>query len=198
MASLNYVIAVVLCASSFLIPSGLAQTSAQPLRSGQASTTRPFADARYGYSLRLPADWKPYERTFTMESIQRLILSTPNKNTLIVSVYHLPRVVTKSSEFEQIGNGHVDAVVNAYLKAFDITTTLGEQKENKSDAESMRFWQGTSALLASAAPALVLSLHAIKYGSDVMVNVVYVSGQVSEQEVKAVDALMDSLSFATR
>ena len=131
------------------------------------------------------------------------MLDTPNKGILIVSVYRLPHAVTRSSDFELIGNKYVDSVVNAYLKAFDITIPLGDKKENKSDAQSMRFWQGTSALHASFAPAMVLSLHAIKYGSDFMVNVVYINGSSLDsiregpikQEVRAVDALMDSLSF---
>jgi hypothetical protein len=190
MASLYRVIAVVIWMSSLGISSGLAETSAQE------STTRAFTDPRYGYSLQIPAAWKPSDRTLKTEALQRLMLDTPNKNTLIVSVYRLPRAVTRSSDFELIGNKYVDSVVSAYLKSFDITMPLGgEKKENKSDVQSMRFWQGTSALHASFAPAMVLSLHAIKYGSDVMVNVVYISGHDSRQEVRAVDALMDSLSF---
>jgi hypothetical protein len=62
----------------------------------------------------------------------------------------------------------------------------------------MRLWQGTSALHASIAPAMLISLHAIRYGSDFMVNIVYVSGEDSKEEVVAVDAVMNSLSFPSR
>jgi hypothetical protein len=188
MASLYRVIAVFIWMSSLGISPGLAETSAQE------STTLAFTDSRYGYSLRIPTVWKPSDRTVKTEALQRLMLYTPNKNTLIVSVYRLPGAVTRSSDFELIGNTYVDSVVSAYLKAFDITMPVREKKVNKSDAQSMRFWQGTSALHVVAL-AMVLSLHAIKYGSDVMVNIVYISGNNSRQEVRAVDALMDSLSF---
>src|SRR5215472_3293223 len=110
-------------------------------------------------------------------------------------VYRLPRSVANHSEFERIAQSYVDPVVAAYLKSFEITKILGEQKEDQSDRQSMKFWQGTSALHASVSPAVVLSSHTIRYGSNLMVNIVYVSGNDSTAEVKSVDALMNSLSF---
>jgi len=103
--------------------------------------------------------------------------------------------VANHSEFERIAQSYVDPVVAAYLKSFEITKILGEQKEDQSDRQSMKFWQGTSALHASVSPAVVLSSHTIRYGSNLMVNIVYVSGNDSTAEVKSVDALMNSLSF---
>src|SRR4051812_35665706 len=58
----------------------------------------------------------------------------------------------------------------------------------------MRFWQGTSGLHESMAPTAVLSSHTIRYGSNLMVNIVYVSGNDSTQEVRSADALMNSAS----
>ncbi len=165
---------------------------------GQADT-KGFTDPIYGYSLRLPAAWKPYPRTSSKaEAPVRLSLSTPEKNTLIVSVYRLPRSVNGHSEFERIARDYVQPIVDAYLKSFDITKILGEKKDDQSDRRSMRFWQGTSALHASIAPAVLISSHTIPYGSDLMVNIVYVSGNDSNEEVKALDAIMSSLSFPSR
>jgi len=159
--------------------------------------TKEFTDPVYGYSVRLPADWKPYPRTSSKgEPAVRLSLATPRKNTLLISVCRLPRSVRNHSEFEEIAKSYVDPVVAAYLKSFEITKILGDKKEDQSDRQSMRFWQGTSALHASIAPAMLISSHTVRYGSNLMVNVVYVSGDDSIDEIKAVDAVMSSLSFA--
>jgi hypothetical protein len=161
------------------------------------SSTKDFADPVYAYSIRLPVSWKPYSRASRGEPPQRLSLSTPNNNTFIVSVYRLPQTVTSLSEFETIGRDYVDPIVTAYRTSFDVTTFWGDKKENQSVPESMRFWQGTSGIDVYARPTMILSLHAIRYGSDLMVNVVYISGNDSTEEVAAVDAAMNSLSFAS-
>ena len=95
---------------------------------------------------------------------------------MIISVYRLPQSVTNHSEFERIAQDYVDPLVAAYLKSFEITQILGEKKEDQSDRQHMRFWQGTSALHAPIAPAMILSSHTIRYGSNLMINIVYVSG----------------------
>jgi hypothetical protein len=64
-----------------------------------------------------------------------------------------------------------------------------------SDHRSMRFWQGTSGLHAGVVPAMLISLDAIVYGSNCMVNVVYASGRDPLEEVRAVDTIMKSLAF---
>jgi hypothetical protein len=154
---------------------------------------REFTDPIYGYSIRYPTASKPYLRTTSKaEPPARLTLCTLNKSMLIVSVYRLPQSVTSHSEFELIGRDHVESVVDAYLKSFNLTN-LGDKKEGHSDLRSMRFWQGTSAGIG-----ILISLHAIRYGSDFMVNIVYVSGDRSKEEVVAVDAVMNSLSFPSR
>jgi hypothetical protein len=181
------------CSITFSLSNALAQQFQAPGQTG----TKEFRDPVYGYSLRLPSDWKPYPRSSSKgEPTLRLSLSTPRKNTLIVSVYRLPRSVSNNSEFERIAQNYVDPVVATYLKSFEITRILGEKKEDHSDQQSMRFWQGTSGLHASIAPAMVISSHAIRYGSNLMVNIVYVSGNDSIDEVRSVDTLMNSLSIA--
>ena len=171
----------------------------QQFQRARQRDTKDFTDPVYGYSVRPPADWKPYPRTSSKgEPLLRLSLSTPRKNTLILSIERLPRSVVNHSEFEQIAQSYVDPVVTAYLKSFEITRILSEKKEDQSDRQSMRFWQGTSALHASLAPAVVLSSHAIRYGSNLMVNIVYVSGDDSTEEARSVDAVMSSLSFTGR
>jgi hypothetical protein len=176
------------------IPSGFAQ-----LRGGAPTTnTQEFTDPTYGYSIRIPASWKSYRRDAPGEPQQRLSLVTPNRNVLIVSVYRLPRPVKGQVDFEYVGSSHVDAIVKTYRSSHGLTEVVGEKKDNQSDSRSLRFWQGTSAFHESMAPAMLISLHTVSFGSDVMVNIVYVSGNDSTEEVKAVDALMNSLSFARR
>ena len=183
------------CSAPLSLSNALAQRS-EP--AGQIGT-KEFTDPVYGYSLLLPAEWKPYPRGSSKgEPPVRLCLSTARKNTLIVSVSRLPRSVTNHSEFDRIAQSYVEPVVAAYLKSFAITKILAEEKEDQSDRKSMRFWQGTSGLHASVAPAILLSSHSIRYGSNLVVNIIYVSGNDSVEEVKSVDALMKSLSFGSR
>jgi hypothetical protein len=154
-----------------------------------------FSEPTYGYSLSIPTAWKPYQRAIVSEPPASLAVRTPNDNTLVVSVKLLPRPVTAKAEFEAIGRDFVDAVVKTYQDSFNITRILGIKKDNLSDDRSMRFWHGTSGLKDGVAPAMLLSLHAILYKSNCMVNVVYASPGDSLEEVRAVDAIMKSLTF---
>jgi hypothetical protein len=190
-------IATFVLSSSLSSSANLAEPSTPHNQLAQPTDTKEFADVAYGYSIRFPSAWKPYPRASKAEPPQRLCLFTPNKSTFIISVSQLPRSVTSHSEFEQIGHDYVDSVVNTYLKSFDITF-LREQKGDHSDQQSMKFWQGTSGTHASLALAMLISLHAIRYGSHFMINILYVSGHNSKEEVIAVDAVMNSLSFTTR
>ena len=188
---------VILLMILFFSPAASAvEGEAWNFRGVQSSDTQEYTDRIYKYSLRFPASWKPYSReTKWSEPPARLNLITPDKGTIVVSVYRLPRVVVASSQFERIAHDHVDSIVNSYLESFNIPMILGSQKRDYSDERSMRFWQGTSSVIG-----VLVSLHAVRYGSDVMVNVVYISGDKPNQgdEYRAVEAVMSSLSFAHR
>jgi hypothetical protein len=108
----------------------------------------------------------------------------------------LPKAVRGRSEFETIGANQVDGIVEHFLDSFGIAPVLAEQKEDRSDAASLRFWQGTSAMRASVGPTAVLSLHAVRFGSNVLVSIFYVTSDNSVPDVRAVDAVMASLDFA--
>lgn len=170
--------------------------SAQQL---QTKGTKTFTDPVHGYSVQVPASWKPsLRRSMTGEPSKRISLLTPQKNILIVSVSRLTSPVRSRSQFEVVGRKYVDPVVRTYLKAFNMTA-LGDQKEDKSDDRTMRLWQGTSGIHTSGAPAMLISQHAIRYRTDVMVNIVYFAGGMgSREEVAAVDRIMNSLLFPTQ
>lgn len=165
---------------------------------GGPTGTEEFIDAPYGYSVRIPRGWGPAHRASTADQLQRLGVSTPTGNRLFISVRHLGRAITRHAEFERIAHDHVDPVIKQYLTFFKSAQVLGDQKEDKSNADAMKFWQGTSFLNVSMQPGMLLSLHAVRYGSNVMVNVVYVSFTQSQEEVRAVDVLMNSLSLARK
>jgi hypothetical protein len=166
------------------------------MQASDTPATQAFTDSTYGYSIQVPTEWKRHQRTAPAEPPARLVLSTPTNSLLIVSIQRLPQSVTGPSEFESVGQNHVDPVVNAYRTSFGLTRVLGEQKDNQSDSSSLRFWQGTSAIHESMAPGMLISLHAISFGSDFLVNIVYASGTQSADELRAVDAMMRSLAFA--
>ena len=177
---------------------GIASVAALPVLGAvvpenNSQSMRQLTDSVYGYSLRVPTGWVPHQRTADGEPLQRQCFLTPNQNLIIVSVSRLPQAVRHDSEFERVGNRHVDPVVAAYLRSLKLPKAMGQQKAKHSDVQSMRFWQGTSTLVG-----MVISLHAIRYGSTVMVNVVYVAGRSVAEEVRAVDDVMASLSFADR
>ena len=156
----------------------------------------PFTDAQYGYSLRVPPSWKPFTVQQPPQTTGRLSVVTPTKSSLLVSVSKLPRRITRTTDLALVGNTYVDPVVKSYFKLFDLVS-ISDQKDDWSDAGSMRLWQGTSATHAGLPGAVLLSLHAIRYGSDTMINVVYVSGANSVDEVRQVDAAMKSLTFGS-
>ena len=195
MSSLRCAIAALALISSLSPSASLAEPHAPHFQRVQTTDTREFNDPIYGYSVRFPASWKPLSRDSKSEPPSRLALYTPDKGILIISVHRLRRAVTVSAKFEQIGHDYVDPVVKVYLESLNITMILGSQKRDHSDDRSMRFWQGTSAV-----NAVLVSLHAIQYGSDFMVNIVYASGNKPnlKDEIRALDALMNSLSFTHR
>lgn len=169
-----------------------AQTASPPSR----FLAPPFTDAQYGYSLRVPPAWKPFAGQQPAQTTARLSVATPTKSSLLVSVTRLPRRITKATDLAVVGNTYVDPVLKAYFKLFDLVS-LADQKDDWSDADSMRLWQGTSATHAGIPGTMLLSLHAIRYGSDTMINIVYVSGSDSAAEVRQVDAAMKSLAFVS-
>jgi len=156
-----------------------------------------FTDAAYGYSVRIPGSWKRLAKTATEDPMQRLGFVTAQKSTVIVSIHRLRQAVTRQSTFESIAEEQVDPVVSSYRQAYGLTTILGEDKQDRSDDQSMRFWQGTSALHQGVAPGVLISLHAIKYGSNTMVNIVYVNGGGAPDEIREIDSVMNSLSFTS-
>ena len=156
----------------------------------------PFTDAQYGYSLRVPPGWKPFTGQQPPQTTARLSVVTPTKSSLLVSVSKLPRRITRATDLALVGNTYVDPVIKAYFKLFDLVS-IADQKDDWSDPGSMRLWQGTSATHSGLPGAVLLSLHAIRYGSDTMINIVYVSGANSVEEVRQVDAAMKSLAFVS-
>jgi hypothetical protein len=151
--------------------------------------SRQFADPQYRYSIRVPVSWIPYRRQDGPEPPSRLALYTPGKNVFTVSVSHLPRAVMRYSraEFERIAQAHVDPVISAYLSSIGLTPA-GRQTNDQSDAGSMRFWQGTSAI-----QGILVSTHAIPYESAFMINIVYYGGHGLKDEIKEFDAAVRSL-----
>jgi hypothetical protein len=158
------------------------------------SETEEFADPLYGYSVQIPAAWTP-QRAASPDAGQRLWVSTPNNSVLMISVERLPRAIAGPADFEPVGQDYVDPIVERCRQSFGLTRVLGEQKRNDSDSRSLRFWQGTSVLDESMASAMFISLHAVPFGSDLMVNIFYATGGESVDEVRAVDALMSSLAL---
>ena len=91
------------------------------------------------------------------------------------------------AEFERIAQAHVDPVISAYLSSIGLTPA-GRQTNDQSDAGSMRFWQGTSAI-----QGILVSTHAIPYESAFMINIVYYGGHGLKDEIKEFDAAVRSL-----
>lgn len=175
------------------------------LRAGLCSQTDDdplFTDAKYGYSIRYPATWKREPTASAPGPAATLFLSTPRRNQFVVSVYPLPGRVERysSAKFDQIGHDHVDRVLAAYRGLLKISKVLREQAEDHSNDQAMIFWQGTSALDEKMKDWAIVSTHAIRYGSDFMVNLVFF-GSDSNDVVKDgsdMDAVMNSLSFPGR
>lgn len=148
-----------------------------------------FTDPTYGYSVRVPRDWKPMPRSGD-ESAPRLTLTSPSKAVLFISVNRLAKAVRGRSEFEAIGESVVDPLVAHMLKTFRATDGGVRKKKDISDAQSLRFWEGTSTL-----SLVMLSLHAVRIGTDSLVNIVYVSRGAPPGEGRIVDAVLASLRF---
>jgi hypothetical protein len=170
---------------------------AQTARPSSPYLALPFTDAQYGYSLRVPPSWKPYAGRQPAQTTARLSLGTPTNSSLLISVSRLPRRITRGTDLAVVGETYVDPIVNAYFKVFDLMS-IADQKADWSDAGSMRLWQGTSATHSGIPGTVLLSLHAIRYGSDTMINIVYVSGANSALEVRQVDIAMKSLAFVPK
>src|SRR5437868_6825119 len=99
MSCFRYSAAALVFSSSLSAQVSPSEAAAPRIQRAQLTDTNEFTDPIYGYSLNLPTTWKPYPRTSSeAEPPKRLSLSTPNKNTVIVSVYRLPRAITRHSE----------------------------------------------------------------------------------------------------
>jgi hypothetical protein len=161
----------------------------------QSSDTEEFTDTAYGYSVHVPRSWERLAITDSQPD-QRVAFVTPLKSSVIVSIKRLERPVTKQSKFESIAEEQVDPIIDAYRQAYDLTTIFGEDKQDRSDDVSMRFWQGTSASRRGDGPIALISLHAIKYGSTTMINIVYThGGGGGEMEIDTLDSFMNTLAF---
>ena len=163
----------------------------------QAGPAQRFVDPIYHYSLEFPRTWKTEPPDAAAERTRRVSLLTPHLDRVEVFVSVLPITVKRGASLQTIGEQYVNPVIERYRKGFRLLSGLSDTADH-SDGASMRLWQGTSTLHESGAPAMLLSLHAIKYGSSTMVNVVYVSVHQSQEEVREVDRVMDSLAFDAR
>jgi hypothetical protein len=176
-------------------PSAIAE-SATAKTEPPGSDTQEFTDAAYGYSVHVPKEWKRLTSAAADDPAQRVAFVTPLKSSVIVSIHRLPQAVTQQSTFESIAEEQVDPIVSQYRQAYALTTIVGEDKQDRSDGSSMRFWQGTSALHEGVGPTALISLHAVKYGSPTMINILYVhSGEGAENEMRTLDSFMNTLSF---
>jgi hypothetical protein len=155
-------------------------SAATPTPDGQA-----FSDATYGYSLRLPGDWEPVTNLAAGKVI-RLSVVTPAHNRFIATIDALDQPVTRASKFETVGETYVDPIVMRLLRVFKLPDGA-RQTDDHSKPDSMRFWQGTSTIGETTGPAMLLSLHAIRFDSDVMVNLVYMSTHSSTVRLTSVE-----------
>jgi hypothetical protein len=160
-------------------------------------TTELFTDNANGYSIRYPVTWKREPTGSAPGPGVTLFLSTPDSNHMLVSIYPLPTRVARYSSalFDKIGHDHVDMVLSGYRQFLKLNQILREQPKDRSDDQSMIFWQGTSAIDTSMHPWALVSEHVIRYGSKTMINVIYLGSKDVEKEGANVDRVMDSLSF---
>lgn len=173
---------------------------------GQARTSTPdqatmlFTDEANGYSIRYPITWKREPIASAPGPAVRLFLSTPGRNYMVVSLYPLPtRVMRYSSAlFEKVGHDHVDTVVSIYRNLLKFKQSLREQPEDHSDDRSMIFWQGISALDDRQKPWALVSEHVIRYGSDMMINMIFIGSNDVTRDGADMDRVMNSLSFSAR
>src|SRR3954466_13579986 len=162
-----------LACSVMAVAAGTANALAQATPPGDGLV--PFTDTQYGYSIRVPRGWTPYTGQHPPQTVARLALVTPLHSSVLVSVSRLPRPITRSTDVATVGDSFVDPLINAYFKVFGLKS-VADSKDDWSNADSMRLWQGTSATRSGIPGAVLLSMHAIRYGSTAMINVVYVSG----------------------
>jgi hypothetical protein len=168
--------------------------------------TELFTDAANGYSIRYPATWKREPTASAPGPGVALFLSTPHRNRMVVSLYPLTMPVTRYSSalYEKIGNDYVDTVVSIYRRLLRLATIKRVQAKDKSDDRSMIFWQGTSAFDDRLNDWALVSEHVIPYGSNVMINVIFIGSEkisginLAEDFGAATDWVMDSLSFTAR
>jgi hypothetical protein len=158
----------------------------------QATATQHFYDPVFGYTVRFPAAWHANQVGPSADKLLRLSLQTPNQGLIVLSVSRLPRRVTEGANFITVASDYVDPIVKSYLEWFKITSVLGSQKRDRSNATAMVFWQGTSAL-----GGVMVSQHTIRFGTDFMVNIFYTSADKPQlkDELQAIESVMASLSF---
>jgi hypothetical protein len=179
--------------------------SAQPSAQSAQPATELFTDTDYGYSIRYPVTWKRESTAAAPGPGVTLFLSTPYGSRMVVSIYPLPTHVTRYSSalFEKIGNDDVDTVVSIYRRLLRFDKILRVEVEDKSDDRSMIFWQGTSAFDDRLNDWALVSEHVIPYGSNVMINMIFISSEkVSGVNIVKdgadLDQVMKSLSFTAR
>ena len=157
---------------------------------------------KYGYSIRYPGTWKRELVASAPGPAATLFLSTPRRNQFVISIYPLPARVERysSARFDQIGHDHVDKVLSTYKGLLKIRQILRQQPEDHSNDQAMIFWQGTSALDEKLKDWAIVSTHAIRYGSDFMINLVFFGSDANDvvKDGSDVDAVMSSLSFSVR
>jgi hypothetical protein len=180
--------------------SGAATASAQSPRRSAEPLTQLFTDSSLGFTVTYPAPWKPQPLAKALGPGVRLALTSPRGGRLLVSLYPLPSRVQRysSQTFTRIGHDHVDTVLSGYRTLLKLKTILREQPEDHSTDQAMVFWQGTSALDGSMKDWAIVSQHVILYGSDVMLNLIYIGSTDTSDDATTMDAIMNSLRFPKR
>ena len=163
----------------------------------QLGDTQIFTDEKYGYSVRYPSTWKAQHGDI---DAVRFMLNTPNGNLLSVGIQHLERPVTRytTAIWEQIFLKGANRAIDKYFNLFQLKQILRQEKENRSDDKSMKFWHAMSALSEPVKLWAIVSLHAVPYGSNVMVDIAFFGEQNVEKDGEQVTAIMNSLTFSPR
>jgi len=187
---------------TIILVSAIAVTGAnsQPSRQKEQPATESFTDAALGYSIRYPATWKRESTESAPGPGVRLFLATPQRNYMVVSVYPMPTRVKRysSASFERIGNDDVNKVLEVYKRLLKFEQILREQHEDRSNDQSMVFWQGTSALNPVGNGWALVSQHVVRYDSDVMINMIFIGGKNVEKDGADMDRVMSSFSLIVR
>jgi hypothetical protein len=179
--------------------------SRQPHAQDAQPTTELFTDAANGYSIRYPVTWKREPTASAPGPGVTLFVSTPSRNRMVVSIYPLAIPVTRYSPalYEKVGADHVDTVISFYRALLGLKTVMRHETKDYSDDRAMKFWQGTSAFDDRLNDWALVSEHVIPYGSNVMINIIFMgsvrlSGVNIEEDGKALDQVMSSLSLTAR